>query len=121
MSRLALIACLAALAGCAASLAEPTGEAADATEPCDCAELPTTPCSRPACDEHGVCYLDHTPTGDPADVEQPHGDCATEVCINLRVVHAYEPHDRPTLPDGCLTSLCTPFGPVWVERDGCLP
>lgn len=121
MTRLALIACcLAALTSCAAPLAEPTGEASDATEACDCSALPTTPCSRPACDD-GVCYLDHTPDGEPADVDQPHGDCMTAVCVGLRVVQAYEPHDRPTLPDGCLTSLCTPFGPVWVERDGCSP
>ena len=120
MTRLALIACLAALAGCAAPLAEPTGEATDAAEACDCAGLPTTPCSRPVCDD-GTCYLAHTPDGDPADVDQPHGDCETAVCVGLAVVQAYEPHDRPSLPDGCLTSLCTPLGPVWIERDGCLP
>ena len=96
------------------------GEAMAADTWCDCDGLPTTPCSRPACDEHGTCYLDHTADGEPAD-EQPHGDCLTAVCVGLEVVQVYEPHDRPTLPDGCLTSVCTPAGPVWTERDGCLP
>ena len=86
--------------------------------PCDCDGLPTTPCSRPACDD-GTCYLEHTDDGEPADVDQPHGDCLTAVCVGLAVVQAYEPHDRPTLPDICGASLCTPAGPVWIARDGC--
>lgn len=120
MTRTALLACLAALAGCISPTAEPIGEAADAAEPCDCSALPVTPCSRPACD-NGTCYLEHTPDGEPADVDQPHGDCATAVCVGLRVVQAYEPHDAPMLPDHCLVALCTPGGVAWLERDGCYP
>lgn len=124
-----LLAALLALPACV--LASPTSSPEDApgqveaadTSPapwCDCGGLPTTPCSRPACTAEGVCYLDHTPTGEPAD-EQPHGDCLTAVCVGLEVVQVYEPHDRPTLSDECLTSTCTPGGPVWTERDGCYP
>lgn len=99
---------------------EAPAEVALPSTPCDCSALPTTPCSRPACDEHGTCYLAHTTDGEPADVDQPHGDCLTAVCVGLAVVQAYEPHDRPTLPGPCVTSLCTPAGPVWIARDECL-
>ena len=109
------------LCSCAAPLAEPTGEASDAAMACDCSALPTTPCSRPACDEHGVCYLDHTDDGDPADMDQPHGDCMTAVCVGLAVVQTFEPHDPPMLPDHCLVAWCTPVGVAWIERDGCYP
>lgn len=113
------LAALLLLTSCALPT-EPVGEAADAAEPCDCSALPVTPCSRPACDD-GVCYLAHTPDGDLADVEQPHGDCLTSVCVGLTVVEVYEPHDPPVLPDGCVVALCTPAGVAWIERDGCYP
>lgn len=123
LSALALPACTLAAAPSSHEGAPAHGTAAD-TSPapwCDCGGLPTTPCSRPACDDHGTCYLDHTPDGEAADVAQVHGDCLTAVCVGLKVVQVYEPHDRPTLPDECVASVCTPAGPAWVERDACLP
>ena len=123
LPRLALLAALPActLDAAPSSPEDAPGEAMAADTWCDCDGLPVAPCSRPACDGNGVCYLDHTLDGEAADVDQPHGDCLTAVCIGLAVVQAYEPHDRPTLPDACVTSVCTPTGPVWTERDGCLP
>lgn len=93
------------------------GECKTAT---DCVDLPTTPCVRPACD--GVCYLVSVPDGEmPDGVDQPHGDCATLVCMGLQVVKILETHDPPVLPDDCVVALCTEKGVVWIEREGCYP
>ena len=123
LAALALPACTLAAAPSGPEDAPAHGTAADASPApwCDCGGLPVTPCSRPACTDKGVCYLDHTLDGEAADVEQVHGDCATSVCVGLEVVQLYEPHDPPMLPDGCLAALCTPGGAAWVERDGCYP
>lgn len=106
------------LAAGAGSPEDAPGVVALASGDCDCSALPTTPCSRPACDD-GTCYLAHTPDGEPADVDQPHGDCATAVCVGLAVVQAYEPHDAPTLPDECVVSVCELTGPVFYVRPAC--